>query len=262
MPNDFYQFIKTEILGNVMYLTLARPTKRNAFTQIMLSEINHAINLANNNSSVWLLVILAEGTVFCAGMDLSDFTNPDIDIKNEAIELTDKPLGDILGQLNKPIIAVVDGAAIAGGMLFVAESTFVIATENAKFQLPEVKRGLFPFQVMNSLSKILPIRKILELSILAEEISPKDALKLGLITKMVKSENLKTELNILVEKILENAPLAIEKGIEMSRKLSSIPQVEKNVILKNELDNLRNSFDAQEGINAFLEKRKPKWVNK
>ncbi len=262
MQNDFYQFIKTEIEGNVMYLTLARPSKRNAFTQIMLSEINHAINLANNNTSIWLLIILAEGPVFCAGMDLADFVNQDLNIQNKAIKLTDKPLGDILAELNKPIITVIDGAVIAGGMLFVAESTFVIATENAKFQLPEVKRGLFPYQVMNSLSKILPIRKILELSILADEISSKEALNLGLVTKLVQSENLKNELNILVEKILDNAPLAIEKGIEMSKKLSSIPASERNNLLKKELENLRNSADAQEGINAFLEKRKPKWVNR
>ncbi len=262
MAIDFYKFIKTEIKGKVMYLTLARPEKRNAFTQTMLSEISYAINLSNNNPSIWLVVLLAEGPVFCAGMDLAVFNNHELDTKNEAILLTDKPLGDILSELNKPVITVVDGAVIAGGMLFLAESTFVIATENAKFQLPEVKRGLFPFQVMNSLSKILPIRKILEISILAEEISPIEALNLGIITLLVQSENVEKELNILIEKILKNAPLAIRKGIEMSRKLSSIPVNERNNLLKIELESLRNSADAQEGINAFHEKRKPVWTNK
>lgn len=261
MEADFYKFIKTEVNKNVMYLTLARPAKRNAFTPTMLSEINHAINLASENSEIWLLVLLAEGPVFCAGMDLNVYQNPDLDIKNEAIELIDKPLGDILCQLNKPIICVVDGAVLAGGMLFVAESTFVMATEKAKFQLPEVKRGLFPFQVMNSLTKIMPMRKILELCILGEDISAEKALEFGIITQLVQSQNLENEVNILVEKILKNAPLAISKGIEMSRKLSAIPEREKNSLLKLELEKLRNSVDFLEGINAFNEKRETKWSN-
>jgi enoyl-CoA hydratase/carnithine racemase len=261
MDTDFYKLIRIEIKEKVLYLTLARPAKRNAFTPTMLSEINHAIEIASQNSEIWLLVLLAEGPIFCSGMDLNVFQNPDLDIKNEAIELIDKPLGDILNELNKPIISVVDGAVMAGGMLFVAESTFVLATEKAKFQLPEVKRGLFPFQVMNSLSKIMPVRKILELSILADEISSEKAFELGLITHLVQTENLKNELNILIEKILKNAPLAISKGIEMSKKLSSIPESEKNSLLKLDLEKLRNSTDFQEGINAFIEKRETYWRN-
>ena len=261
MEANFYKFIKTEIKGHALYLTLARPAKRNAFTPTMISEINFAINFAKNETKVWLVVLLAEGSVFCAGMDLNVFQNPDLDIKNESIDLIDKPLGDILTELNKPIICVVDGAVMAGGMLFVAESTFVMASENAEFQLPEVKRGLFPFQVMNSLAKILPMRKILELCILGEEITAQKALELGIITQFFQSQNLENELNILIEKILKNAPLAISRGIEMSRKLSSIPENEKNAILKLELEKLRNSADAQEGISAFMEKREAFWKN-
>jgi enoyl-CoA hydratase/carnithine racemase len=261
MEADFYKFIKTEIKGHVLFITLARPAKRNAFTPTMLSEINHAINFAKNETSIWLVVLLAEGSVFCAGMDLNVFQNPDLDKKNEAIELIDKPLGDILAELNKPIICVVDGAVLAGGMLFVAESTFVMATENAKFQLPEVKRGLFPFQVMNSLSGTMPMQKILELCILGEEISAEKALELGIVTKIIQSSNLENELNILIDKILKNAPLAISKGIEMSKKISSIPESEKNTRLKLELEKLLNSADAQEGIFAFMEKREAVWRN-
>lgn len=261
MAANFYKFIKTETKGHVLYLTLARPAKRNAFTPTMLSEINHAINFANSNQDIWLLVLQAEGSIFCAGMDLNVFQNPNLDIKNEAIELVNKPLGDILSQLNKPIICVVDGSVLAGGMLFVAESTFVLATEKAKFLLSEVKRGLFPFQVMNSLSKIMPMRKILELCILGEEISAEKAFELGLATHLVQSQNLENELDILIEKILKKAPMAISKGIEMSKKLSSIPENEKNNILKLELEMLRNSADAQEGIAAFIEKRDANWKN-
>lgn len=262
MSNIEYKLIRVSEIGHVMYLTINRPVKRNAFTPNMISEIYHALSHANNNSSIWLIVINAEGPVFCAGMDMAIFQKKEIEEPNYAIESKDLPIADVINIINKPIISVVDGPVIAGGMLFIAESTFVIATEKASFSLPEVKRGIFPFQVMSSLTKILPIRKIMEICILAKEISPDEAYNLGIVSQLVDSQHLEKELDIFIEKILNMAPYAIAKGIEVSKTLSSIADIEKQQYLKNNLEQLRNTADAKEGIDAFFEKRTPIWSNK
>ncbi len=256
-----YHLIKTRIENSVFYLTLNRPEKRNAFTPTMISEIADALQDAQNDTNIWLIVFEAEGSVFCAGMDLKVFQNPDLDIQNEHIPQSNLPLGEVIRSVNKPTLAIVEGPVIAGGFLIVAECTFVIAHAGATFSLPEVQRGLFPFQVMNSLSKIMSERKIMELCILAKTYTAKDAESWGLVTHYFKKSEFKNNVNTLIDNILSAAPLAVSTGIEVLKKMSSIQENEKHKYLKNEIDKLRNTNDAQEGINAFVEKRKPVWKN-
>jgi methylglutaconyl-CoA hydratase len=257
-----YNFIKTRIENAVFYLTLNRPEKRNAFTPTMISEIADALQNAQNDKNIWLVVFEAEGSVFCAGMDLKVFQNPSLDIQNEQIPNSNLPLGEVIRNFTKPTLAIVEGPVIAGGFLIIAECTFVIAHEDATFSLPEVKRGLFPFQVMNSLSKIMSERKILELCILAKTYSTKEAETLGLVTNYFEKSTFKNNVNDLINNILSAAPLAVSTGMEVLKKLSSIPENEKHKYLKTEIDKLRNTEDAQEGINAFVEKRKAVWRNR
>jgi enoyl-CoA hydratase/carnithine racemase len=256
-----YHFIKTRTENSVFYLTLNRPEKRNAFTPTMISEIADALQNAQDDRNIWLVVFEAEGSVFCAGMDLKVFQNPGLDVKNEQIIQTNLPLGEVIRSINKPTLAIVEGPVIAGGFLIIAECTFVAAHEDATFSLPEVQRGLFPFQVMNSLSKIMSERKILELCILAKTYSAKEAESLGLVTHYFERKDFQKEINSLINNILSASPLAVSTGIEVLKKINTIPENEKHKYLKTEIDNLRNTVDAQEGINAFIEKRKPNWKN-
>ncbi len=256
-----YHYIKTRIENSVFYLTLNRAEKRNAFTPTMISEIADALQDAQNNENIWLIVFEAEGSVFCAGMDLKVFQNPDLDVQNEQISKTNLPLGEVIRSVNKPTLAIVEGAVIAGGFLIIAECTFVAAHEDATFSLPEVQRGLFPFQVMNSLSKIMSERKILELCILAKTLSAKEAESLGLVTHYFEKPDFTNKVNSLINNVLSAAPLAVSKGIEVLKMLNSIPENDKHKYLKIEIDKLRDTEDAQEGINSFIEKRKPIWKN-
>ncbi|MES2796525.1 MAG: enoyl-CoA hydratase/isomerase family protein [Bacteroidota bacterium] len=258
---DKYFLIKTRVEDKLFYLTLARAEKRNAFTPSMLAEIFHALTIAKNNPNVWLIIIEAEGQVFCAGMDMKVFKNPDLDKVNAQISPTTMSLGEVIRSINKPIIAKVEGPVLAGGILIIAESTFVVAHENATFSLPEVKRGLFPFQVMNALSRIMSERKIIEMCILAKTYSAEEAKDLGLVTHFYQKTEFENGFQQLIDKVLEGAPLAIAKGIEASKKMKSIQESERYQYLQKELKLLRNTHDAHEGINAFVEKRKPKWEN-
>lgn len=252
-----YNFIKTSVEHHVFKLTLARPEKRNAFTPTMVNEINHAILEANLNKTVRLVLINAEGPVFCAGMDMKIFENPLLDTLNPEIQNQNISLATAISQLNKPSIAIVEGDVIAGGFLIVLECTYIFAKKEAKFSLPEVKRGIFPFQVMASLLKYLPQNKALDLCITAKVISASKAKDLGIVYDFLEDSN----VNELISSIIGNAPKAIYSGFEAIKILGELSESEKIPFLLQSLENLKQTKDAKEGMSAFFEKRVARFLN-
>lgn len=256
-----FSLIKVKQEGHVFTITLNRPEKKNAFTPTMIQEIAFALEYAHFQNDIWCVVLEAEGTVFCAGMDLNVFQNPDLDIKNTSLPqpLKEITIGDAFKYLEKPCTAKVVGSVFAGGFLFIGGCTFVVASENAQFGLPEVKRGIFPMQVMATLLKIMPQRKVLEMCILGKNYTATEAKELGIVTHLSTKENIHSDTNHLIESILENSPFAIKKGLEALNHLSNIRENEQHEYLINILQEIRESDDAKEGILAFKEKRKPNW---
>lgn len=246
---------------NVCTIRLNRPQKRNAFTPLMISELAFVFRWAQEEASVWVVKLEANGPVFCAGMDLLVFENPSLDSQNDQIPPVSMSLAAVMRLCHKPIICLVEGNVYAGGFLLVGESTFVICAEDVQFSLPEVKRGIFPFQVMDTLSWRMPMAKVLEISILGDEFSAEEASKLGIVTFVVPKGLVVEKADQLVQKLLKNAPYAIQKGIESARKMQEVKATERLDWLKAELESLRSSQDAIEGIQAFKEKRMPKWKN-
>jgi enoyl-CoA hydratase/carnithine racemase len=259
--NVQFRLIKTEQIGHIFSITLNRPEKRNAFTPTMVQEIAFALAYAKMQDSIWCVMIKAEGSVFCSGMDLNVFQNPELDIKNETLAkpLKEIAIGDAFKYLEKPCIAQVEGNVLAGGFLIVGGCTFVVAVEEAMFGLPEVKRGIFPLQVMATLLKIMPQRKVIEMCVLGKNYTAKESLDLGLVTQISSKENIEKDTNLLIDSILENSPFAIKKGFEALNKLQNLPESEQHQYLITVLQEIRNSPDAHEGILAFKEKRKPFW---
>jgi enoyl-CoA hydratase/carnithine racemase len=256
-----YNLIKTSTIDNVLTITLNRPEKRNAFTPNMLAEIAHAILKANGDKSVWVVVFKAEGTVFCAGMDLKVFENPELEIQNENLPKTDKSLGEIVASLNKPSIAVLSTSVYAGGFLLIGECSFVIATSEVTFFLPEVNRGLFPFQVMKTLRKSMSQKKVLEWCISNKTYTAEEAMKDGLVTQVVSSSELDLAEKELINRLKMGSPFAISKGIETHKEMYDKTKNVTFVSLKSELQDLKKSEDTKEGLQAFKEKRKPNWKN-
>lgn len=257
------KLIKTELREHLFIITLNRPEKRNAFTPTMVHEIAFALAYANAQSDVWCVLLEAEGPVFCAGMDLNIFQNPTLDISNEKLPEPAKEitLGDAFKSLLKPCVAKVKGDVLAGGFLLIGGCTFVVATQEVGFSLPEVKRGIFPLQVMASLLKIMPQRKVLEMCILGKKYSAQEAHALGLVTHLTTSDKIDSDTDDLIEVILSGSPFAIKKGIEAYQNLATIAENEQHQYLIRLLQEIRGSADAQEGIQAFKEKRAPIWRN-
>jgi len=257
-----YSLIKTSTIDNVLTITLNRPEKRNAFTPNMLAEIADAILKGNVDNSIWVVVFKAEGPIFCAGMDLRVFENPDLETQNESLPKTEKSLGEIITSLNKPSIAVLSTSVYAGGFLLVGECNFVLATPDVTFSLPEVKRGVFPFQVMQTLKKSMSRRKVIEWCISGKVYTAEEAFKDGIVTQIVPSLEIDLTEKELVDRIKMGSPFAISKGIETHREMYYESKGISYSSLKNELRSLKKSEDTKEGLLAFKEKRKPIWKNK
>lgn len=256
--------IKTAKAGHLFTITLARSEKRNAFTPTMAEEIIYALAFAHYSSDIRCVVLKAEGSVFCAGADLKAFHDPSANTANDLLPRIHEEarMGDAFNELHKPCIAQVEGPVLAGGFLLICGCTFVFSVPEATFSLPEVKRGIWPMQVMASLSTILPQRKILEMSITGKVYSGKEALEMGLITHLIEKEKIADEVNALASQICNSAPLAIQAGMQSLNQLKNILQNEQHSFLKGELNKLLQTEDAKEGTLAFKEKREPIWKGK
>jgi methylglutaconyl-CoA hydratase len=256
--------LQTTLNGHIFTITLNRPEKRNAFTPTMATEIAFSVAYAHYHPEVRCIILKANGPVFCAGADLMAFHDPATDQKNPALPQPSKEvlLGDVFRELHKPCIAQVEGPVLAGGFLLICGATFVISTVDATFGLPEVKRGIWPMQVMASLSRVVSPRKFLELSITGQNYSAAEALAMGLVTCVTDRNRIESEVDNLAAQITENAPYAIKLGMESFEKLSDLPQSEQHHFLQEQLKILLATEDAREGSDAFKEKRKPVWKGK
>ena len=262
--NVRFLHIKTAKAGHLFTITLARPGKRNAFTPTMAEEIIFALAYAHYEADIRCVVLKAEGPVFCAGADLNAFHDASANAVNATLPSIreEARLGDAFNDLLKPCIARVEGPVLAGGFLMICGCTFVFSVPEATFSLPEVKRGIWPMQVMASLLPILPHRKILEMSITGRAYSGAEALEMGLVSHLVEKGQIEIEVNALATQICNSAPLAIQSGLLGLQKIQNLPQSEQHAFLKSELNKLLQTEDAKEGALAFKEKREPVWKGK
>lgn len=244
---------------HVLTLTLNRPEKKNALNPTLLNELAFALTYARYEKEVWLVVLAASGDVFCAGMDLKSLS------AGEPMEETVPPpagpvrLAELLAGLQKPCLAKIQGPVYAGGFLLVASCTHAIATHTATFSLPEVKRGLFPFQVMASLLEIMPARTALDLCLRARTLSAPDAFKTGLITDVVAGDELDQAVRQWIDELKQYSPTAMQFGLRAYHQLKTIPPDQQQAFLHEQFQLIQKTADAQEGMTAFLEKRLPQW---
>lgn len=256
-----FAFLIVEEHDHVLSITLNRPDKRNAFHMPLANELAYALAYAHYTNDIWAVVLKANGPVFCAGADLKAFAGDDTVERPSTIPMPKDmiKLGDEFAGLHKPCIAQVHGDVYAGGFLMIGGCTHVIAVENAKFGLPEVKRGIWPFQVMATLEPLMSARQLLDLCILGKTITSFEAKEIGLVSEVVRAEELESSVHKLVEAIKEQSPTAIRLGLKAFQEMKSIKADEKHKYLHAMLMQCLSSKDTAEGLAAFKEKRKPNW---
>jgi enoyl-CoA hydratase/carnithine racemase len=258
LKKQTFAHLLIEEKNHLLTITLNRPEKKNAINPVLAKEIAYAINYAHYNSDVWVVVLEANGDVFCAGGDLKAFLGQ----AEETISTIQEPqgevvLGDLFNGLHKPCIAKVKAPVYAGGFLLICGCTYVYAASNTMFGLPEVKRGLWPFQVMQSMLQVMSPRAVLDYCILGKILNAAQAKEIGLVSNV--SENIDADVQALVDEILKHSPSAIRLGLEAFDHLKKIPDAEAHSYLKKMLSQAIKTEDAREGMTAFSEKRKPNW---
>jgi len=250
-----FKTILLDIKNNIMTITLNRPEKKNALNNVMMNELNYALAYAKQESSIRVVVIAAEGNIFCAGADLtrtkSESNVPKLK-NNDDISLS-------LRHLYKPVISKIQGSVYAGALLIVSNSTHAIAVKEAEFSAPEIHRGLWPFMVMAGLFRVMPKRAGLDFIMRGQPIDVSKAEKFGLINQSVNKEYLDETVNSLAKELASLAPETMQFGLEAYEKQDSKSFNEALPYLQEQIAKCFEGKDAKEGISAFLEKRKPNW---
>ncbi len=254
-----FAFIEVGEKDHVLTITLAREEKKNALHPQMVNEIAFAAHYAHFEKDIWIVLIQAKGNIFCAGADLKAMMG----IIEENESTIPAPEGEILigelfNKIYKPCIAKVNGDVYAGGFFFLAGCNIVVAGDNVKFCLPEVKRGLYPFQVMAALLRVMPARKVIDWCIRGYDMSAKEAVLYGLVSMVVHKRETEKEVKKIITELKLNSPYAISLGLEAYDHIQS--NLSEQKYLYNMLKKAIASKDGQEGLKAFKEKRMPVWT--
>ncbi len=258
MPD--YQTIRMEKKAGIGYLTLNRPEVRNAFSREMIDELQQALAGIDKDNQIRVLIITGAGHVFQAGADISELLSMqplDILRWNEGIVR----INAALEKLRQPVIAAINGAALGGGLELAISCTLRIAAESAVMGLPEVKLGIIPGTGgTQRLPRLIGKGRAAELLLTGKIIDAREALHIGLVNQVTAAEQLMPAAEKLTAEILVNAPIAVEMAkdaLEVGKDLpleQAVQYSQKNCIT------CFSTADMQEGMTAFLEKRKPGFI--
>lgn len=247
-----------EAAGPVTRVVLNRPNKRNALSLETISQLDNALSRIASDASAKVVVIAANGPVFCSGHDLTEMTGRS-ELQYRELFSNCSRMMIKLRQMPQPVIARVQGTATAAGCQLVAACDLAVASEQAMFSTPGVKIGLFCTTPMVPLVRAIPAKAAMEMLLTGKPIPARRAFELGLVNRVVPEEELDETIDQLVESITSFSPAVIRMGKAAFYDQLDVDEREAYeralaVMVENAL-----LPDAQEGMGAFLEKRSPNW---
>ena len=246
----------------VATVTLNRPQVHNAFDDQLIAQLTGIFKRVGEDDNVRVMILAAKGKSFCAGADLNWMKRmADYSYEQNFADAT--ALANMFLELNKlpkPTIARVQGAAFGGAVGLVACCDMAIGSKLSKFCLSEVKLGLIPATISPYVIDAIGARLARRYFTTAEVFSSRRARRIGLLSEAVAEEELDTTIEELVEHLLKNAPLAIAAAKQLIFDIRDIPTGEALLNLtSSRIAATRVSEEGQEGLNAFLQKRRPNW---
>lgn len=248
--------VQYEVRGHVAYITLDRPSKKNALNRAMRKEVQDAFTDVKFNPEIWVAILTANGDTFCSGKDLFEKIPPEMErgdvMSNDELYL-------FLRNTFKPYIVALNGPCLAQGGGFALNADIIIMSERASIGWPQVKRGISSVSGPCFLPHALTWNIAMGYLMRGKYISAEEAYRLGLANEIVPHERLMETAERWAAEILENAPLAVHAIKEAGRRGLEVP-IETRVYMARDVANkLLSGEDAEEGIKAFREKRKPVW---
>lgn len=253
-----------EQADGVATLTLNRPRARNALSLDMIAALKTSVDTVSADDSVSAVIVAGSGPGFCAGHDLKELTahRSDADRGREFFAETMRCCAEMMQSIvhsPKPFIAAVHGIATAAGCQLVATCDLAVASEEARFATPGVNIGLFCSSPMVALSRNVSRKQAMEMLLLGEMLEPEAAKDFGLVNRVVPADRLMAETMQMAKQIASKSPLTVAIGKEafyrqLEQDLAGAYDYAADVMVRNML-----ARDAEEGINAFIEKRQPTW---
>ena len=250
--------LKFEKADGVARVTLNRP-KFNMMNIAMMNELNGQLDALCKDEGLKCVVICAEGKHFCTGVEVADHKPEKVD----AMIATFNRIFELTEQLEVPIIAVVQGYCLGGGMELAMASDVVVAAQSANFGQPEIKVGFFPPYAAVRLPQLVGPAKAIEICTTGKFYSAEEARRMGMIGYVVEDDQLGEVAQKIITEIQQNSPLIIRLnkravkqhlGMGFKQSLEGVSDLFLNTLMKTE--------DTLEGISSYEEKRKPIWKNK
>jgi enoyl-CoA hydratase/carnithine racemase len=244
--------VLTERRGRVLLIRLDRDAKLNAMDQAMTLGLDAAMNLLEDDADAWAGVLTGNGRAFSAGSDLAD---PDRNSTERG-----GPYGLIRRDRKKPLIAAVNGLAFGGGFEMVLACDLVVASRQARFALPEVKRGLLALYggVFRG-ARALPLNLAREMVLTGEPIDAERAFALGLVNRLCEPDAVLDTALALAQAICANSPVAVRESLQVINRSIEASDALAWQLSSEAATRVRASDDSREGIAAFLQKREPNW---
>lgn len=257
-----YQYLLVTEDGQRLDIQLNRPEKRNALNRQLIAELGKAFDFAEGNSNIRTVVLKGDEKAFCSGADLAYLKEMRSYSDQENLE-DSLQLGELflkIYTLSKPVIAMVEGPALAGGCGLASVCDFVYASEEAIFGYPEVKIGFVAALVSTFLIRQIGERKARELLLTGKILSANQAHELGLINDIFDRKILPNAVQELSDKLSKNSPQALavtKRNLLAEFEFAQIESELKRLAKIN--SDFRRTEDFLEGVTSFIEKRKPQW---
>jgi len=239
-------------------ITLNLPDQMNTFTTGLAQDLYDALLELDRNDAVRVVLLKGAGRAFCAGIDVNELYGKTAQEYRAWIEHMERPLVTI-SKLSKPVIAQVQGVAVANGMGVVAACDLAIAAENAKMGLTAINVGLNCVGPVIPVSRSIGRKKALELLFYGDLLKAPEALDLGLINRVVPKENLDTEALAWAESLAKRSPVAVQIAKKAYYAAEDMNYDKQFEYMNEAFARLCTTEDAKEGVSAFFEKRKPEW---
>jgi enoyl-CoA hydratase/carnithine racemase len=239
--------------GRVLVISMQREAKRNAINRQLAEQLDHALNMLEDEADLWVGVLTGTASVFSAGSDVA--------AQDQLSTARGGDYGIIRRDHRKPLIAAVEGIAFGGGMEIVLACDLVVAARTAKFGLPEVRLGLVPTCAgLFRAPRALPVNLARELILTGQAIDAERAFGAGLVNILSEPGGALKAALVLAERICENAPLAVQACLHAVNTVIGSNDPEGWGATSDAIASMAGSQDAQEGVRAFLEKRRPVWT--
>lgn len=261
MKND-YRYIEIQIEGAIARISLNRPERHNAIILEMIAELDQALDEISGRNELLFVVLSGNGRSFCAGADLNWFySSEELTLEQGTVQY--KHLADLMlkfFQLPQITIAAVRGNVFGGGIGLMAVCDFVLAEENTRFMFSEVKLGLLPATILPFVAKRLSVQNLRKWILTGNMFPATEALNAGLVDVLCGDGQMETALTAFLTSFDSASPLAVKKAKQViNQVISGKVDVSDTALTAGILAEALLSADGQEGIRAFLEKRKPEW---